>query len=69
MLGQKRLHQKEVLAGCGLAQRAFNQSHGRLVRVAFEHVEKAYRERVPLTGFSTSVLGKLEPSLETNGYE
>jgi len=40
-----------------------------LVRVAFAHVEKAYREHAPLTDFSTSVLDKLEPSLETNAYD
>jgi len=50
-----------------LGRRAFDQSLDRLVRVALEHVEKAYREHAPLTDFSTSVLGKLEPSLETNG--
>jgi hypothetical protein len=45
------------------------QDRDHLVRVAFEHVEKAYREYAPLTDFSTSVLDRLEPPLETNGYD
>jgi hypothetical protein len=49
-----------------LEGRAFHLN--RWFRAAFEPVEKAYRERGQ-TDFSTSVLGKLEPSLETNGND